>query len=257
MARVPDPAVPEFGAEWDAAWEKNLLAKAMERVRDPQQGALALTPLCTLPANLVAAWSFADQSLFLAADALGNNPMLGDSSIIDGVTGLGRRMTNPSGLQADGQGPLNLTGSQITLEAWLRLELNPDTRNAFTGAIGKNQFPDGQPHLIVFENGPNVGLPGNEWLFEYILTSADGNRHHNQGTGVRLTADGMFHHAAGGTRITWTALPQQSFFLEESADLQHWIPLNIAVTESAAGHYEATLAGGTTGSHFYRARIRP
>jgi RNA polymerase sigma-70 factor (ECF subfamily) len=26
--------VPEFGAEWDAAWEKNLLAAAMERVRE-------------------------------------------------------------------------------------------------------------------------------------------------------------------------------------------------------------------------------
>jgi len=34
IARLPDPAVPEFGAEWDAAWEKNLLARAMERVRD-------------------------------------------------------------------------------------------------------------------------------------------------------------------------------------------------------------------------------
>ena len=34
MARIPDPAVPEFGAEWDAAWENNLLANAMERVRE-------------------------------------------------------------------------------------------------------------------------------------------------------------------------------------------------------------------------------
>ena len=34
IARVADPAVPEFGAEWDAAWERNLLAKAMERVRE-------------------------------------------------------------------------------------------------------------------------------------------------------------------------------------------------------------------------------
>jgi RNA polymerase sigma-70 factor (ECF subfamily) len=33
IERVPDPAVPEFGAEWDAAWEKNLLGRAMERVR--------------------------------------------------------------------------------------------------------------------------------------------------------------------------------------------------------------------------------
>ena len=34
MARIPDPTVPEFGAEWDAAWENNLLANAMERVRE-------------------------------------------------------------------------------------------------------------------------------------------------------------------------------------------------------------------------------
>ena len=33
IARVPDPASPEFGAEWDAAWESNLMAKGMERVR--------------------------------------------------------------------------------------------------------------------------------------------------------------------------------------------------------------------------------
>jgi len=32
--RVPDPSVPEFGAEWDEAWEKNLIATAMERVRE-------------------------------------------------------------------------------------------------------------------------------------------------------------------------------------------------------------------------------
>jgi RNA polymerase sigma factor (sigma-70 family) len=33
IERVPDPAVPEFGAEWDAAWEKNLLGRALARVR--------------------------------------------------------------------------------------------------------------------------------------------------------------------------------------------------------------------------------
>jgi len=33
IERIPDPAVPEFGAEWDAAWEKNLLNAALERVR--------------------------------------------------------------------------------------------------------------------------------------------------------------------------------------------------------------------------------
>src|SRR5690349_4837780 len=33
IERIPDPAVPEFGAEWETAWEKNLLTRAMERVR--------------------------------------------------------------------------------------------------------------------------------------------------------------------------------------------------------------------------------
>ena len=34
IERIPGPAIPEFGAEWDAAWEKNLLAQALERVRE-------------------------------------------------------------------------------------------------------------------------------------------------------------------------------------------------------------------------------
>jgi RNA polymerase sigma-70 factor (ECF subfamily) len=31
--RIADPAVPEFGAEWDAAWQKNLLDQAMATVQ--------------------------------------------------------------------------------------------------------------------------------------------------------------------------------------------------------------------------------
>lgn len=34
IEQIADPTIPEFGADWDAAWEKNLLAQAMERVRD-------------------------------------------------------------------------------------------------------------------------------------------------------------------------------------------------------------------------------
>ena len=34
IERIPDHVIPEFGAEWDSAWEKNLLAQALERVRD-------------------------------------------------------------------------------------------------------------------------------------------------------------------------------------------------------------------------------
>ena len=33
VERIPDPSLPEFGADWDSAWEKNLLARGLERVR--------------------------------------------------------------------------------------------------------------------------------------------------------------------------------------------------------------------------------
>ena len=32
MARIPDPSIPDFGAEWDQEWERGLLARALERV---------------------------------------------------------------------------------------------------------------------------------------------------------------------------------------------------------------------------------
>jgi RNA polymerase sigma-70 factor (ECF subfamily) len=34
IERIPDPTIPEFGTEWDAAWEKNLLERALDRVRE-------------------------------------------------------------------------------------------------------------------------------------------------------------------------------------------------------------------------------
>jgi len=33
VERIPDPSVPESGAEWDAAWQRNLFARALEKVR--------------------------------------------------------------------------------------------------------------------------------------------------------------------------------------------------------------------------------
>ena len=33
IERIPDPAVPDFGTEWDTAWERSVLALALERVR--------------------------------------------------------------------------------------------------------------------------------------------------------------------------------------------------------------------------------
>ena len=32
MARIPDPSIPDFGAEWDQEWEKGLFTRALERV---------------------------------------------------------------------------------------------------------------------------------------------------------------------------------------------------------------------------------
>jgi len=34
LNRIPDPAIPEFGAEWDSAWEKNMFAQALDRIRN-------------------------------------------------------------------------------------------------------------------------------------------------------------------------------------------------------------------------------
>jgi RNA polymerase sigma-70 factor (ECF subfamily) len=33
VERIADPSVPEFGEEWDTAWERNLFARALEAVR--------------------------------------------------------------------------------------------------------------------------------------------------------------------------------------------------------------------------------
>lgn len=34
LARIPDPGLPELGAEWDQAWESHLLARGLERLRE-------------------------------------------------------------------------------------------------------------------------------------------------------------------------------------------------------------------------------
>jgi RNA polymerase sigma-70 factor (ECF subfamily) len=34
IERVSDPNVPEFGNDWDTAWEKNLVGRALERLKD-------------------------------------------------------------------------------------------------------------------------------------------------------------------------------------------------------------------------------
>lgn len=34
VERIPDPRLPEFGAQWDAGWERSLRLAALERVRE-------------------------------------------------------------------------------------------------------------------------------------------------------------------------------------------------------------------------------
>ncbi len=38
VEQVPDPAVPEFGADWDAAWQQHLLDTALEAVKEQVDG---------------------------------------------------------------------------------------------------------------------------------------------------------------------------------------------------------------------------
>ena len=60
-----------------------------------------------------------------------------------------------------GDGSLNITGNQLTIDAWMKLEDNPTPDQTFTGVVGKNAFPEGQPYQIVFEGGPIGGNFGN------------------------------------------------------------------------------------------------
>jgi hypothetical protein len=100
----------------------------------------------------------------------------------------------------DNTGALNITGSQVTIDAWIKLENNPTTAQKFTGMIGKNVYPTGQPYQFVFESGPIASnaantLPQNQWQFEYILMNGV-TRLHDQTTGVIITVDGLYHHFA-------------------------------------------------------------
>lgn len=118
------------------------------------------------------------------------------SLTVTGKSGNGRRLPAGTLMSTSGGGVLNLVHDQLTIEAWVLLERNPDSSQRFTGTIGKNQFPAGQPFVLLFESGSNVGLPQDQWLMEYVVTRQDGFRAHNQSTGIRLTVDGRYHHVA-------------------------------------------------------------
>lgn len=56
IERIPDPAVPDFGGEWDMAWERNLLSQALDRVRTRiDERAFQVFDLC-----VIKAWRVAD-----------------------------------------------------------------------------------------------------------------------------------------------------------------------------------------------------
>jgi hypothetical protein len=99
----------------------------------------------------------------------------------------------------DNTGALNITGNQVSIDAWIKLQNNQTTAQKFTAVIGKNVFSSGQPYQIVFESGPIAGnslhtLPQNQWQLEYILTNAAGTRLHDQTTGIVITVDTVYHH---------------------------------------------------------------
>ncbi len=126
----------------------------------------------------------------------------GGAEFTAGKVGQAFRVGGASGsVTFPGDGTLNITGNQVTIDAWIKLEDNPTPDQRFTGVIGKNSFPDGQPYQVVFESGPVGGNPGNtlppnQWQFEYILTNESGGRFHDQGTNVIVTVDGEYHHFA-------------------------------------------------------------
>ena len=161
------------------------------------------------PPGLVAWWRYEETNALVAADHItGTQAVLVTNGIVispgtpvgttmvAGKVGLARRLGVGEFLTADGGGALNFATNQITIETWLKMENNATNTQMFTAQVGKLTYPDKQAYQILFESGQHVGLPTNQWLFEYILTRQDGTRTHNQNTGVVLPVDGLYHHVA-------------------------------------------------------------
>lgn len=71
VERVPDPNLPDFGAEWDEAWAMNLLARALERVREQiDERAFQIFDLCVLkgwpPRDVARTLGIAAASVYLS-----------------------------------------------------------------------------------------------------------------------------------------------------------------------------------------------
>lgn len=149
------------------------------------------------PSGCIAWWPMDEPSGSNANDLAGSTSgALSGTAPVPGVVSRGRRFSPEvagGSMTADGSGVLNITGNQITLETWVKLENRPFSQESFTGTFGKMW-----PHvfLIYFESGPDVGLPSlNQWQFSFGLTAADGTTV-QPNSGVVVNADGQFHHCA-------------------------------------------------------------
>jgi YVTN family beta-propeller protein len=158
--------------------------------------------ICTSPpAGLVSWWPLDEVTGTTADDIVGGNDgTLTGTTSVSGKVSTARRFVPGNRMDASGSGSLDISGNQVTVDAWIRLENNPTPVQRFTGTVGKTTFPDNQSYQITFESGPIGGgvftLPQNQWRFEYILTNSDGFRVHNQNTGIDVTVDGQYHHFA-------------------------------------------------------------
>ena len=158
---------------------------------------------CLRPtAGLAALWPLDETAGSIAADIIGGSDgaLIGTTSVGGKVAGA-RRFGPGDSMTADGNQGLNITGNQVTIDAWIKLETAPTSIQRFTGNAGKTTFPSQQAYQIVFETGPIAGgalgtLPPDRWRFEYILTNANGTRVHNQNTGIDVAVDGNYHHFA-------------------------------------------------------------
>src|SRR5262249_21366984 len=89
------------------------------------------------PTDSASWWRFEETTGPTAADASGSNPgTLTGSTSVPGKVGAGRRFTAADAMSASGSGTLNITGNQLTIDAWIKLENNPTTGQAFAGIVG-------------------------------------------------------------------------------------------------------------------------
>ena len=184
---------------------------------------LALLPVFTLagpangqictqpPAGLVSWWPLDEMTGTTVDDIVGaNHGLLSGTTSVPGMVSTARRFVPTDRMDASGSGSLDISGNQVTIDAWIRLENNPTSAQTFTATVGKTGFPSDQPYLITFESGPISGgffgtLPQNQWRFEYVLTNSVGLRVHDQNTGIDVTVDGQYHHFAmtyDGTNVS-------------------------------------------------------